>query len=328
MVEISSVNSSDVREWASAVNLGRKLTEEQKNISESVDAWAKSLAKGNDGNSEIAAFISKTMEDTTYNYEQNPLNMMLDEDSVGEFDDYEIVKKPKNTLLAYEVPRGGNVDKSYIDFSAIRPTWKHLQVETEIKYSDLKRNGFKSIATLTEFAQEALLNKKLAVAYNAALAAHGAPTISISGGATALTKTAMDELSLFVLDSVEAGDTPFVFGLNKYAQAIANMTGYTSFMSDKMKDDYNKFGLVKEYGGMLIAGFSANKKTADGNTVIPNQKLIAVAGKCGVMAERGELEIFQTPNNNAEKYDLKFSGADFGVLITKPEKVNYISFTA
>ena len=41
-------------------------------------------------------------------------------------------------------------------------------------------------------------------------------------------------------------------------------------MSSTMKDDYNRYGLVKEYGGMLISGFSGARKAADGELLVPD----------------------------------------------------------
>lgn len=85
-----------------------------------------------------------------------------------------------------------------------------------------------------------------------------------------LTKDALDKLSLYVLDEVNTNDAPFTFSLNKYAQAIANMAGYTSFMSDTMKDNFNRYGLVNFYGGLAISGISGAKKTALGELLVPD----------------------------------------------------------
>ena len=84
---------------------------------------------------------------------------MFDRGTIGEFDDTKSIIVPKNTLVAYEAAKGGTVDKSYIDLTSASPTWTHLQIDTEISYADLRRNGFKSIAKLTVFAEEALKNK-------------------------------------------------------------------------------------------------------------------------------------------------------------------------
>lgn len=274
-IEIAELmeKNGQMYDWAEKVNRGVSLTSEENEISQVVDAWAKEIGtKGKDNDNEIAEFIIKTITDPVYNKPDALIEKMFEMDSIGEFDDYVINKTPKNTLVAYESAKGGNVYKSYIDTSALTPTWKHAQVETEISYTQLRRGGFKSIANMAVFAKEALDNKKIKDVFSAldTAIAGGEQVFAVTGGESALTKTILDKLSLYVLDHLADGDTGIMFGLNKYAQAIANMSGYTSYMSSTMKDDYNRYGLVKEYGGCLIGGFSGARKAADGELLVPD----------------------------------------------------------
>lgn len=332
MVEFAEkMETQEIREWASKVTRKAELTDAEKNISKEVDAWAKKIGEtGADANREIAAFIIKTMSDEVYDKPDALLDLMFDRDSIGEFDDYRIEKTPKNTLVVHEAAKGGNVDRSYIDTGYLEPTWKHLQLETELKYSDLRRNGFRTIANLTMFADEAFQNKKIKTVFDILDAAIvGAnQVIAITGNESALTKTAMDKLSLYVLDHLADGDSGIAFGLNKYAQAIANMAGYESYMSSTMKDDYNRYGLVKEYGGMLISGFSGARKAADGELLVPDRKIFGIAGRVGTICDRGEMRVYEDYDNASERIKLKFTGVEFGVKVTSPEKVAKITFTA
>ena len=318
-------------DWAEKVNRGASLTAEENEISQVVDAWAKEIGtKGKDNDNEIAEFIIKTITDPVYNKPDALIEKMLEMDSIGEFDDYVINKTPKNTLVAYESAKGGNVYKSYIDTSALTPTWKHAQVETEISYTQLRRGGFKSIANMTVFAKEALDNKKIKDVFSAldTAIAGGEQVFEVTGGESALTKTILDKLSLYVLDHLADGDTGIMFGLNKYAQAIANMSGYTSYMSSTMKDDYNRYGLVKEYGGCLIGGFSGARKAADGELLVPDKRIFGISGIIGTICDRGELRVYETLDNNKERVSLKFTGYEYGIKITNPENVAKITFTA
>ena len=66
--------------------------------------------------------------------------------------------------------------------------WKNRQVETDISYVDLRKNGFKSIATLTTFMKEACQN---ALFYDALSLADTAVTggeqaISVAGATPTL----------------------------------------------------------------------------------------------------------------------------------------------
>lgn len=318
-------------DWAEKVNRGASLTVEENEISQVVDAWAKEIGtKGKDNDNEIAEFIIKTITDPVYNKPDALIEKMFEMDSIGEFDDYVINKTPKNTLVAYESAKGGNVYKSYIDTSALTPTWKHAQVETEISYTQLRRGGFKSIANMAVFAKEALDNKKIKDVFSAldTAIAGGEQVFEVTGGESALTKTVLDKLSLYVLDHLADGDTGIMFGLNKYAQAIANMSGYTSYMSSTMKDDYNRYGLVKEYGGCLIGGFSGARKAADGELLIPDRRIFGISGIIGTLCDRGELRVYETLDNNKERVSLKFTGYEYGIKITNPENVAKITFTA
>ena len=318
-------------DWAEKVNRGASLTAEENEISQVVDAWAKEIGtKGKDNDNEIAEFIIKTITDPVYNKPDALIEKMFEMDSIGEFDDYVINKTPKNTLVAYESAKGGNVYKSYIDTSALTPTWKHAQVETEISYTQLRRGGFKSIANMAVFAKEALDNKKIKDVFSAldTAIAGGEQVFEVTGGESALTKTVLDKLSLYVLDHLADGDTGIMFGLNKYAQAIANMSGYTSYMSSTMKDDYNRYGLVKEYGGCLIGGFSGARKAADGELLIPDRRIFGISGIIGTLCDRGEHRVYGTLDNNKERVSLKFTGYEYGIKITNPENVAKITFTA
>lgn len=115
--------------WASKVTYKRNLTDEEKEISTVVDAWAKDIGKsGMDANHEIANYIIKTITPEVYDKPDALLSTMFDRGSVGEFDDFVVDEEPKNTLKAYDAAKGGNVPKSYLDINELKPTWKHKQV--------------------------------------------------------------------------------------------------------------------------------------------------------------------------------------------------------
>ena len=132
---------------AQKITYNRNLSAEEKEVSQICDAWVKEIAaNGNDRDCEIASFIRRTVADEVYNAPDELLDRLFDRGTVGEFDDYMVDKTPKNTMEAYDAVIGGNVDKSYIDFESLRPTWKSAQVEFELPYIEMRRNGFKSVA--------------------------------------------------------------------------------------------------------------------------------------------------------------------------------------
>lgn len=255
-------------EVAEKVEYGLNLTKDEQEIAEISDFWVREIGKrGKDPDCEIAAFIAKTVNDELYNAPDELLDRIFDRGSIGEFDDTEAYKTPKNTLIAHEAAKGGTVDRSWIDLQVVKPTWKNRQVETDLSYVDLRKNGFKAVATLTTYMKEACQN---ALFYDALSMADAAVTggeqlIAVAG--TTPTMEAMDALSLYLNDR---GDNSVIITLNKYAQAIRRMPNFAQYLSDKNKDDFNRYGLAKTYDAIDIAGISGAKKTGTGNLLIPD----------------------------------------------------------
>lgn len=253
---------------AEKVEYRRELNAEEKEIAEISDAWAREIGKtGKDPECTIAAFINRTVNEELYNAPDELLDQIFERGSVGEFDDVEGGKALKNTLIAHEAAKGGTVDRSWIDFTNVKPTWKNRQVETDLSYVDLRKNGFKSIATLTTYMKEACQNylyfDALSMADEAVTG--GEQLITVAG--TTPTIEAMDALSLYLNDRA---DDSVIVTLNKYAQAIRRMPNFAQYLSNEMKNDFNRYGLMKNYDGINIAGISGAKKMGDGNLLIPD----------------------------------------------------------
>jgi hypothetical protein len=99
-------------------------------------------------------------------------------------------------------------------------------------------------------------------------------------------------------------------------------------MSDNMKEDFNRYGLINFYQGLKIAGISGAKKTAKGNLLIPDQRIFGVAGKVGQLDMRGDIRVYETMDNNKEKVDIKVTGYEYGYVITDISKVAKITLSA
>jgi hypothetical protein len=304
-------------EVAEKVEYKRELNSEEKEIAEISDAWAKEIGKtGKDPECTIAEFINRTVNEEIYNAPDELLDQIFVRGTVGEFDDYEGHTDPKNTLVAHEAAKGGTVDRSYIDISVLKPTWKNRQVETDLSYADLRKNGFKSIATLTTFMKEACQN---ALFYDVLTIADIAVTggeqlISVTGSTPTL--EAMDALSLYLNDR---GSDNVIVTLNKYAQAIRRMEGYAQYLSPTMKDDFNRYGLVKSYDGIGIAGISGARKTGRGNLLLPDKRIYGIADKIGTLDMRGETHTYQDMNNQNEKVHVMLKDFNYGIMLTNIE---------
>lgn len=316
--EIASAMETDglVYEIASKTKYNQKLTAEEKEVAEVVDAWAKEIGeKGSDPDHELSAFIIKTVEPVIYDIPDALLDSLFERGSIGEFDDEQGLVNPKNTLKVYDATKGGNVPKSYIDYTEIKPVWKHKQVETEISYTQLRRNGFKTVANLTMFAEEALKNQMFMDVINAVDELIIASNRDQYFASTGLTQTGIDELTLYLL---EHGGSPFILGRTRYAQAIARMTGQVDFMSASMKDDFNRYGLVSFIDGVRVAHIPSVVKAGE-TPVIPDGKIFGFADKIGTLDMRGSLRMYEDFDNQSEKVNIKLTGFEYGMFFEKPE---------
>lgn len=304
-------------EIAEKVEYRQDMTSEEKEIAEIADSWCREIgATGKDPDCEIAAFITRTVNEELYNAPDELLDRIFDRGSVGEFDDVEGVTTPKNTLIAHEAAKGGNVDRSFIDFTNVKPTWKNRQVETDLSYVDLRKNGFKSVANLTTYMKEACQNILYFDALSMADAAitGGEQVIAVDGAAPTI--EAMDALSLYLNDRA---DDSVIITLNKYAQAIRRMPNFVQYASDAMKTDWNRYGLAKTYDGIGIAGISGAKRTGKGELLIPDKKIYGVAGKMGNLDMKGEIHVYQDMNNQSEKVHLMLKDFTYGFMLTNIE---------
>lgn len=320
-IELSQVMKEKGRmfDWSDRVVKNLELSEEDIAISNAVDAFAKKIGETGVASIELSQYLTKVVEPEVYNAPSELLDLMFEMDSLGEFDDVGIFTNPVNRLNAQEsAARTGNVDKSYIDFTKGTKESVHLQIDTEIKMSDLRQNGFKSIALLTQYATEALNNKKFYSIFNkvdSLITSPSAQGFEVTG---ALTVTAMDDFSGYLLDN---GVNPLIVGLSTDLRGIKNMAGYDKFLSENMKDALNMGAVLKMYDGVPLAQISAGKKLADGSNLLTAKKLFGFADKIGQYYTRGSLRVLQTPDNNREVIGLKFTGFEFVYGITKLEKI-------
>ena len=313
-------------EVAEKVEYKRNLTNAEKEIYEISDAWAREIGKtGNDKDHEIAAFVNKVINEEIYNAPDELLDQIFERGSIGEFDDAEYTGKPKNTLVAHEAGFGGTVDRSWLDFSAIKPITRNHQLETDISYRDLRRDGFKSIATLTTYAKEALQNKLFFDVFSMIDKAivGGEQVVTVAGKVP--TQAAIDEFNLYLLDR---NPDAVAVCLSKYAQAMGRMEGRSQYLSNSMKDEFNRYGLVNFIDGVRVASISGAKKTAKDQLLLPDNRIFGVAGKIGGLDMKGEIHTYENMDNYNEKVILQLKDFTYSLAITNIENCNKMEFTA
>jgi hypothetical protein len=133
---------------------------------------------------------------------------------------------------------------------------------------------------------------------------------------------ALDQLTGYLLDE---GENPAIFGLSSLLRPIGKMSGFNSYLSEDMKNEINKYGILGTYNGVTLTPISATHKLANGNQLLPANRVIGVAGKIGELDTKGTMRVLQNMNINNEVIDLKFTGFEFGLAIYKLEKVAKIA---
>lgn len=309
--------------WAKKVYTGMELSEEEKAFSAIVedlihdaDKFGKTSAK-----EEIAEIVLKIIEPEVFSIQSEILNELFNQAVSGEFDKIKIRKNYKNTLVAYEsAPRTGNVNKSYLDFEVGTIVEKHLQIETELPMSNLRRDGALGVATLSVFAMQEFESRKYAIIMNIIdeLIVGGANSFEWTG--TAITKEAIDAFTGYLNDNCFDG-MPTAIALSNLMRNVCRVSGAETFLSDAMKDKLNQASVLDVYNGTNLVSVKAGKKTGDGQTLLPQDLILGYAGKIGSIYNKGQLRTYVMNDNNPELIQIKFTGYEFGVMIEHPEKI-------
>lgn len=313
------VKGTSVYEIAAKTTRNISLNDNEKMVAEQLDEWARKIGEtGHDRDHEIAAFITRTVNDEVYNAPNELLDAMFVRGSIGEFDDYEAAVTPvKNTLIAHTAAHGGNVEKSYLDISLIKPQYRNKQIETQISFTDLRRNGWKSVALLSEYATQALENVMFYDIFSVIDAAITSGAENYIAESTALpTQATMDALALYLNDRTQGGT---IVGLSKYIQAASKLTG---FNSEEMLNEIHRNGRLGMYDGCSLHGISSAKRQGDGSLLIPSQRLYGISGVIGTLDMKGEVHTYETENNNKETIDLKIADFTYGYAFNKDSLEN------
>lgn len=290
------------------------MTDNEKEVAAHLDAWARKIGEtGHDPNHEIAAFITRTINEEFYNAPSDLLDAIFERGTIGEFDDFEGVTNPRNTLNPMIAAKGGNVEKSYLDVSVLTPKYVNRQIETSISYADLRRNGWKSVALLTEYAMNALENAMfydIFSALDAAITSGADNYISESG--TTPSQATMDALALYVNDRANGAGT--IVALSKYIQAASKLTG---FNSEEMLNEIHRTGRLGLYDGVAMHAISGAHRQGNGDLLLPDKRIFGISGRVGVLNMKGDVHTYETEENNKEVIDLKIADFTYGYAFNK-----------
>lgn len=313
------IRETDMYELACKTNSKMELSEMEECARQKLDAYFKEVgARGVDANHEIAAFINKVVNEEIYNAPDELLDYLFDQETIGEFDDYEAITNPKNTLIAYDAAYGGNVPRSFLDVTVLKPTWRNRQIETDISYTDLKRNGWKTVALVTEYAVAAFKNtmfKDIFDVIDQAIADGAENYIKIE--ATLPTQAAADAIALYLQD--REGGT--IVARSKYVQAISKLKG---FESEDMKNEVHRTGRLGMYDGCDLVPISSAKKLGNGEGLIMDKRIFGICGKIGTLNKKGEIVTYQEEDNHKEVIHLMFKHFTYGYAFNNTTLENVV----
>lgn len=303
------IDNTNMYEIVYKTNYSIDLNSAEKEVAALLDEWARSIGKsGNDPEHQIAAFLNRVVNDEIYNAPDELLDSMFERGNVGEFDDYKGISTPKNTLVAYEAAKGGNVPRSFLDVSVLTPAWKNRQIESDISYVDLRRNGWKNVALISEYAVAALKNAMFYDIFNAIDAGISSGAANYIAESTAKpTQATMDALALYLAERANPAECNII-ALYKYIQSASKLTG---FDSDNMRDEVNRNGRLGVYDGVPLTPITSAKKVGS-NLMIPDKRMFGVAGIIGNLDMKGEIHTYEDMDNNKEQVHLMFKDFTYG----------------
>lgn len=309
--------------WSYRVKNKLELSTEDKEICDVVDVWAKSIGNGERPAYELSEFVRKTIQPEFEDiYTDEIIGQLFNQGSIGEFDSVMYYDEAKNTLVAHEAAKNGNVDASWLDYKALNPQTVHLQIDTEVKMDQLRKGGYKTVAEITVFAEEALRTKM----FNSMFERVDTLITGLSGqnilSAAKITLDAADEFSNYLTDRDGA---PVIIGLSTLMRQFARLQGYEPYLSEEFKSQINKYGKLDLFQGCKLTSLSAAKKLGDGSQLLPNDRVFGIAGVIGQMDMRGALRVLATEDNNKEVIRLKYTGFEWDYVITKPENIAKIT---
>lgn len=317
-------------EWAEKAANKQELNEIEQAISESMNQYGREIGKlGKDSAREaVSELIVKVIQPEVFSpITEDILNKIFRTNSYGEFDIVKIMNTPKNTLIAYEnAARTGNVNKSYIDFTVGQVVEKSIQLEFEIDYDALKREGAFTVATHIMFALEEIRNKKFQIIldYVDSLI-QGGDHLTECGSKT-LTLGGLQEFTDRLDDNCETG-IPMAVGLSTIVRNAMRVADVEKHMSDSVKDEVFRTGKLNHFFGTDFASVKAGRKTGKGEKLMAKDTLYGFCGEVGEMYTRGTMDIDSTKDMNARKIHFMISGIEFGVCITDLDKIYKLVIT-
>lgn len=306
-------------QWARNVAERKELSEEEKEFSALVenkilkaDRFGSRQAK-----EELAQIALIVVENDYADYPHEVVNALFDTTSIGEFDTIIQRGRIKNTLKVYETaPRTGNVESNYVDFSEGYTQRTHLQAEIEYKMENLRKQGAVGFAEFVMMLQEQITIAKFKAVFDMVLKLKATPDAD-----GAITTALLDDIQEAVTANCKNG-VPVIAGLTSNIQKLSKKyrEAYGATLDEATKGDMVRNGVLTMMDGIGFAVCRDALKTADGETILPKNKLIGIGGKIGTFFTAGQVRVYPLEDGNSEAIHYKITGIELGIIVD-PELV-------
>jgi hypothetical protein len=299
--------------WVRNVINHAELSEEEKEFSSVVEDIITRIDRFNNrqAKDELSQIAVIMIENDYVGYPVEIVNQCFNRASFGEFDTAIQRGRIKNTLKVYETaPRTGNVDADYVDFSEGSVQRTHMQAEIIYKIEDLRKAGAVGFAEFVNMIREQLEIAKFKALFNMLLNLKPAPDAQGS-----ITASLVDDMAVAVKSNCKEGMPTFI-GLMTKVDALAK--AYASncpYISEGAKAEMVSTGTLRTMDGINFSSVRDALKNADGETLIPANVLIGVAGKIGTFYEGGTLRTYVIEDGNSEDIHYKITGVEMGLIV-------------
>ena len=128
----------------------------------------------------------------------------------------------------------------------------------------------------------------------------------ITEATTLPTQASMDAMALYLMEHADGEKT--IIGLTKYIQAASKLTG---FVSEDMKNEVHRAGLLGSYDGCDMYPINGTKKVGS-NLLIPDRRIYGVAGRIGMLDMKGDVHTYEVEDVNKEKVHILIKDFSYG----------------
>ena len=153
--------------WGDKVIYNMELSQEEKEFSECVDAWARELGRtGHDANHELSALIEKAFTVDDIAAPSELISRMFDESTIGEFDDALITEDPRNTIHVHEAIRAAMLTAALLSTRLLFLLGSLSLRKLILRFRICGAAAIARVANLTTFIKEAFEYKRVAMVMN------------------------------------------------------------------------------------------------------------------------------------------------------------------